>query len=207
MSMTRRVLAWLVSLAVTLGVVVLSRAPMAAERGDHALLRLTWSARPEQVEICQQVSEEELAELPAHMRRTQVCEGRSVRYRLIVAADEVTVLEDTLAGGGARGDRLIYLLREVAFPAGPHLIRVTQDALDAPSADSLDRAPAPADTTTGMRLDREARERQEAERRRQEAVPRSLVWEATVEFGSRQVVLVTYDAQQRRLVSISDSGN
>lgn len=204
MTRGRQAVAWLVSLALTVGVVILSRAPMAAEQGDHAVLRLTWSARPERIEICRTPSAEELAEIPAHMRQTRICEGRAARYLLVVTADGMPVLEDTLTGGGARADRLVYLLREIPFAPGAHRIRVSQEILDAPEIEAPGEG---SDTLPAMALDRETRERQEAVRRRREAVPRALAWEGMIEFGSRQVVLVTYDPLQRRLVSVTDPGS
>lgn len=202
MSSGRMVLAWLVSLAMTLGVVILSRAPMAVEQGDHALLRLTWSARPERIEVCRTPSPEELAEIPVHMRQSRVCEGHAARYRLVVTADGLPVLQDTLTGGGARADRLVYLLHEIPLTPGTHRIRVSQEVLD---ASGIGAAPGEApDSLPAMTLDRETRERQEAARRRREAVPRTLEWEAAIELRARQVVLVTYDPLQRRLVSVTD---
>ena len=53
-------------------------------REHSAQLRLSLSARPERVERCRELSDEELARLPAHMRLRTQCEGYSARYRLAI---------------------------------------------------------------------------------------------------------------------------
>jgi hypothetical protein len=73
----RLALGLLVALAVTGATVALSRAPYPTGQGSDALLRLSWSGRPERIERCRELTDAELAERPAHMRRRLECEGRS----------------------------------------------------------------------------------------------------------------------------------
>lgn len=162
---------------VVLGMVALSRAPWRAHPDETALLRLSLTARPERIESCRRLSAEELAALPAHMRQEVVCEGRTARYRLEVDVAGARVADDLLAGGGARSDRPIHLLREHDVGPGEHRLVVR-----------LTRAEDP-DVTT-----------EEVEgRRRVETVPPELVLDTVVRFGPRAVVLVGYDPRERRL--------
>src|SRR5690606_24552456 len=78
-TLTTIVAAW--ALASSAGVSVPWRPAGAAE------LRLSWSARPERIEVCRTLSAEELAARPVHMRREVECEGRSATYALQVAVD------------------------------------------------------------------------------------------------------------------------
>lgn len=120
----RHLLGALLAVAVTAGIAALSRVPFEAE-DDGAVLRLSWRTRSERVQSCRRLSPEELAELPEHMRRTEVCEGRVLPYTLTVAVDGRTLVDDTVRGGGARGDRPIFVLRELPLAPGEHDVRVS----------------------------------------------------------------------------------
>lgn len=177
--MIRRVLAILFALAVTAGVVALSGVPRGASR-DEAVLRLSWRARSERVQRCRQLSAEEQAGLPAHMRRTEECEGRVLPYRLDVALDGRPLIHETVHGGGARQDRPVYVFHEVRVPA--HRARlsvrfVREDlAAGVHPVSKDDDTPKPG--TTPPRLE--------------------LVREVVLRPG--EVALVTYDADRGELV-------
>ncbi|NIR39672.1 MAG: hypothetical protein GWO22_28105, partial [Actinobacteria bacterium] len=66
------------------GIVGLSRMPTPVAGVDGALLRLSWRLRGVSIEECRTLSREELEALPAHMRRTEECTGRTVGYLLRV---------------------------------------------------------------------------------------------------------------------------
>lgn len=202
----RRGLGLAMALAVTATMVGLSRAPYAGARGDDALLRLSWSGRPQRIERCRELSDAELAERPAHMRRRLECEGRPARYVVRVAVDGRTASLDTVTGGGLRGDRAIHMLREIAVAPGTRAIavelrRVEQvaDLDDDAGEEEAAEGEAPA---SGPR-DRAAREREERRRERQEALPARLDLARSVTLRPGEVVLITYDASRRRLVVIA----
>lgn len=75
-------------------------------------------------EQCRRVPDEELARLPAHMRREMVCErGRSpVRMRLKV--DGEVRLEKAYPAGGLFGDRTSLAIERLAIAPGRHLVKV-----------------------------------------------------------------------------------
>ena len=111
---------------------------------DAAELRLSWSARPERIEVCRTLSDEELAALPAHMRRKVECEGRSATYDLQVTVDG-TVLDRTLIhGSGLRSDRPIFLLRSYPLDPGPRRLQVSLARREPPDpvADTIPLRPS-----------------------------------------------------------------
>ena len=151
MSMTRHALALALSLWIALALAALSRLPYDATTravgvfgvaGDTdspamasgseatapvaddvgALIRLSWRTTSERVEECRRLSEEELAALPVHMRREEVCEGRMLPYRLRVTLDDRTIIDEIVQPAGARGDRPLYVFRELAIPSGERVL-------------------------------------------------------------------------------------
>lgn len=211
----RRGLAALLALVVTGSIVALSRAPYPTGEGRGAMLRLSWSGRPERIERCRELTEAELAGRPVHMRQRLECEGRPARYLVRVSADGEMRSLDTATGGGLRGDRAIHMLREYRLDAGPRAIEVEVSRLDtveapADEADAEEEnggEAAPPETTTpgAIPLDRGAREREERRRQRQEALPAALSLDTSVTLAPGAVLLVTYDPSLRRLVARSGS--
>lgn len=179
----RRALAWLLGVGVMVGLAAASQAPWRAHPALDGVLRLNLSARPERVERCRTLSEEELAGRPAHMRQPVLCDGEAASYRLVVTRDGAPVLSEELTGGGARRDRPIHLLREFPIQAGTAHLSITLNRIDA-----ADEGVAP-DTAAAGRI--------------AEALPRALRLDTTVTVASRRVVMVTYDPRQRRLVALT----
>ncbi len=202
----RRVAGGALALAVTAGIVALSRAPYATATGEEALLRLSWSGRPQRIEECRRVSAEELASRPAHMRREIECEGRPARYIVRVRDDEVTLAVDTVTGGGLRGDRAIHMLRAFPLVPGEHRLRVEVTLADSVGTGSEEGAEPPDDGVWRPGpADRERRELEELRRQRQDRLPPELRFDAEVTFVAGMVLLVRYDPIARRLVGITGS--
>ena len=169
-------------------------------RDQTAQLRLSLSARPERVERCRELSDDELAKLPAHMRLRTKCEGYSARYLLTIVVDERSLTSDTLRGGGLRHDRPLHVFREYDVTPGPQRVRVEVTRVDdgTPSTEEehdRDRGTS-SDTLLGGR---EEREREERTRRVAEAMPSRLVIDTTMTLVPGGVVLVTFDQNTRRL--------
>lgn len=129
MSVIRRIPALLLgALAVGL-IAVASRVPVAFG-GDHeALLRLSWRVDGVSMEECRTLSEEELANLPPHMRNPRACIGRIAPYRLQVGLDGRQVVSDTVRPAGARGDRPIFVLRDLPVAPGPMRLQLRFEPL------------------------------------------------------------------------------
>lgn len=202
----RRAAAALLALALTAAIVALSRAPFKATRDDLALLRVSWSGRPERIERCRELSDEELEKVPTHMRQRLECEGRSARYGVRVLSDRAVLSTDTVSGGGLRGDRSIHMLREYPVTPGPHTFAVevvrTDSAVSEKAEEDAGDARA-AETPSEDQLDRGARERQERRRQRQERLPPRLRLDTTVSLPPGAVLLISYDPIERRLVALT----
>lgn len=176
--MSRSVGRWagvLLGLCAALGVAALSRVPYPAADPEQAVLRLSWRTLGERVEECRKLSQEELAELPVHMRRPEVCEGRLVPYELVVELDGEPVIREVVTPAGARGDRPLYVHRELGLAPGSRRlsVRFLRESTANPAAPGEDGAPTPA----RLELDR------------------------AVELRAGEVLLVTYDPDQRSLVA------
>ncbi|MBI2795816.1 MAG: hypothetical protein HYX65_03820 [Gemmatimonadetes bacterium] len=177
-----------------------SAAPVPWHAGDVARLRLSWSARPERIEVCRTRSAEEIAKMPEHMRQRTECEGRFASYALRVTVDGQVAGEAEVRGAGLRHDRPIYLLREFPMPAGAHRVRVSFTRRETTDDDAAAFAPvAAAEADTGLYAGRADREAAEHARRARAAVPPRLGLDTTLTFAPRGVALVTFDAVARRL--------
>lgn len=192
------------TVAVIAGVLLreLSIAPLAGAPADQAVLRLSWSARPERVEQCRRLDDEELAQRPAHMQLRFECEGHFARYSLSVRVGDRVVADDTLRGGGFRNDRPIHVFEEYAVAPGTHRIRVEMARVDTvaprPRDEEEDSARAPGSTV--RTAERDAREAAERARRAEEALPPHVILDSTVTIPSRRVLLVTYEPEEHRFV-------
>lgn len=169
--------------------------------GGDALVRLSWSARPEFIETCRRLTDAELAARPAHMRMRFDCEGEFARYRLRVSINDIPAANDTVRGGGLRHDRPLQVLREFAASPGPLRLRVELTRLDSARtglAEVEAQGAAGGDTLLAARAGRELDERR---RRTAEAIPPFLGLDTLLPLAPRRVVLVTYDGANRRLVA------
>jgi hypothetical protein len=202
-----------IALAAAAGVAWASSFPMTPHRAPDAVLRLAWTARPERIEDCRPQTEEALAKLPAHMRQALICEGTTASYRLEVRRGGVLIAEQTVRGGGLHHDRALYVFRDIPMPAGETAISVRFRRLGDQSPTPGERTSVEASAGKPPHLDEQletrsmdpARRQREAEERilqRGEAVPASLSMEKTFHFVPRQVILVTYDAEQRALRAV-----
>ena len=188
-----------------------SHGTLGAFAAPDAMVRVAWSARPERVETCRRVSDEELAKLPVHMRRRLVCEGTTARYALEVTRDGARILADTVRGGGMRHDREVYVSRELRLAPGPSRLVVRFVRLDSSATGDEDESAERAVRDHAERreeaerqpalADRGQRETDERRRRRAEAIPPELTLDTLVTLAPRAVLLVTYDEIRRQLVA------
>lgn len=207
LSLRARIAGAAVAMAGAVGVVHGSHVPVSLDTGPDAVLRVAWSARPERVETCRTLSDSALDALPEHMRQRTVCEGASARYHLEVRRDERVIATAELRGGGLRGDRQLYVFRELAIPSGTSDIAVRLVRLD--STVSPDSSDADAEHRPDDAGRRTIRGRPEADgsrsRRLADMVPARLELRERVTLAPREVLLVTYDSESRRLRSVRSS--
>lgn len=136
----RRAAAVFVAVAATAGVAWLSRLPSDFGGGADATIRLSWRAAGVPVENCRTRTEEELAALPAHMRSPRECTRALAPFELAVALDGSPVVHDTVFPKGARGDRPVYVFRDLPTKAGRAPLSIRFEALAGEEAQA-DEAP------------------------------------------------------------------
>ena len=199
-SLLRRGVAAAVTLAAVLGVAALSNLPLGVHESPDARLRVAFSARPERIETCRRPSAEEEADVPAHMRQTEICEGTTARYRLEVRRDDSLLVTALVRGGGLRHDRQLYVLRDVEIPSGRSTVDVRLTRLDSSAVSSLrEERSDDAGEQHGRRDDDDDRGDDARRRRMADEVPSEMRYRETVELRPREVLLVTYDQSRRRL--------
>jgi hypothetical protein len=186
-----------VAACATLAVGAGSRVPWTASPADRALLRLSWRAQSETTEECRPLTEEEMAELPVHMRAPQVCESRPVPYFLRVSIDGRPALDDTLHGAGAREDRPVYVYREIALRPGRHALHVEFTPL---AGDERARDQAEARERDEEEVEEEDEDDEDDERGSRSV---RLIYSTTLLLGERDVVLIAYDPDRHALVRLT----
>lgn len=184
----------LVALACAAAVAGLSRFTWEAAADDRARLRLSWQSTSPRVEACRTPTEEELAELPPHMRMREICEGRLLPFRLRLWIDGELRIDERIRPQGARGDRPLSILHEIAVRPGVHELRVafepedgdrSSEAVEGRGAEGVSEAPEGEAPAPGLR---------------RAAVSEPLALAATVELAPREVALVTREADAGGLV-------
>jgi len=133
----RLLLAALVAAAAAVSLGYLTRVPVGSAP-THAVLRLAWRLPGIRLETCRPLTEEERERIPPHMRREEVCEGRSVPYRLRVDIGDQTRRDLLLEHAGARSDRPIYVLESLELEPGPHRVAVSFAPTEVPDTVALD---------------------------------------------------------------------
>lgn len=164
-----RVLAAFVAIAMTGGVAWLSQAPTDLG-GNDAVIRLSWRIAGVHVEACRTRTEDELAALPVHMRNPRECTRALAPFALDVTVGGRAVVRDTVFPRGMRGDRPVYVLRDLPAEPGPVALSVRFEAVLAEGA-------APPD-----------------------GVPTRYAWNGEISLASGDVALLTLDGAGKNLV-------
>lgn len=182
-----------------------SAVPLPFHEGVAARLRLSWSARPERIEVCRTLSAEELAQRVEHMRQRVECVGRFATYALRVESDGLVIGETVVHGAGLRQDRPLYLLREYDVAPGVHRVRVSftrREKTDAAAAAAFAKTTS-TEADTGIFAGRAQREVVEHARRARAAIPAHLELDTTLVFAPRRVLIVTFAPERRALVLLA----
>ena len=207
---SRRIARWALATVVSAVALLLlaraSAAPVSVRRAEAARLRLSWSARPERIEVCRTLSEQELAQLEEHMRQRVQCDGRFATYALRVESDGRALLESVVRGAGLRHDRPLYLLREIDLPPGVHRVRVSftrREKTDTGTTGGTRISTTGVDT--GLFAGRAQREVVERARRAGAAIPPHVELDTTIIFLENRVVVVSLDPERRALRLLDDA--
>ena len=158
---------------------------------NAAQLRLSWSARPERIEICRRLTDAELESRPVHMRQRVECEGRAATYALEVSVDGIVLDRAVVSGAGLRHDRPVFLLREFTVPEGVRQVRVSFVRRE--SADSVSTSAEVTGALTASGGEREDREREQRRERALSTIPPHLEFEDRVLFRRGSAILIALD--------------
>lgn len=149
-----------------------SRVPVAFATMDSALVRLAWRTVGERVRSCRKLTLQELQKIPSHMRRTEECTSVTLPYRLTVEIGERQVGDLLVRAAGARQDRPMFVFQEYPVAPGDHRLTVKYQRAEDP--------PAGAEVVG--------------------ETPEELELDTTVRVAPREIVVVTYDPDQQRLI-------
>jgi hypothetical protein len=161
--------------AILSGVVVValtaaaSRVPWRVTDTETAMVRFSWRVPALVLRTCEALVPAEGAQVPEHLR-AQLCDGEGVPWALEVRIDGEAVIQDTVEAAGIRGDRPLYVLRNVAVEPGRHEVGVRFAPIlpEEEAADSL--------------------------------AQRALALDAPIQLEDREVLLVTFDPEPGELV-------
>ena len=102
-----------------------------------ALLGIAVRTMAGTVQDCRALSEAEMAALPQHMRRKEICETRAAPYRLEVSIDGETRLDRVYRPAGIHGDRPITVDERLGVTAGSHDVSIRFAPADPASSAQL----------------------------------------------------------------------
>jgi hypothetical protein len=102
----------------------LTRAPWTPPGSDAAVLRFSWRMNIQAREHCRARTAAELEALPVHMRTPEVCEADDAGYYLITRLDGAAPDTLVLARGGVRGDRPLFVMRDLRLEPGSYEVMV-----------------------------------------------------------------------------------
>jgi len=181
-----------------------SATPVALASGDAARLRVSWTARPERIETCRRLSDEELAQRSEHMRQRMECEGGFATYAIEVEVDGQRVEQSVVRGGGLRNDRPIHYLREFDVAPGEREVEVKLVRREADSArdNGEDEDDEDDDEDRGISAERAVREREERRRRERTALPARVELDTTLTIAGGQVAVITFDPARQEFVVV-----
>jgi hypothetical protein len=92
---------------------------------DHALLRLGWRLAGQVKEQCRDLTPEELARRPVHMRQPRECVSEVLSYDLRAVVDGRVVAEKLVRSPGLRADRPLSVEEDLSIAPGVHDVTVT----------------------------------------------------------------------------------
>jgi len=125
-------LAVALSIALLAVVAAASGWPQGAD-ADRAALRLGWRLAGQARERCRDLTPEELAARPVHMRRPRECVSEPLAYELTATVDGQLIARKRVRPAGLRGDRPLSVEEEFDVPPGVHAVTVTFTPDDGPA--------------------------------------------------------------------------
>jgi ferredoxin/coenzyme F420-reducing hydrogenase delta subunit len=119
---------WIVATALSVALLALvgagSRGPQGTD-SEHALLRLGWRLAGQVRERCRDLTAEEQAALPVHMRRARECVNEVLTYDLTATVDGRVLTSQRVKSPGLRADRPLTVEEELQITPGEHEVTIT----------------------------------------------------------------------------------
>ena len=120
----RWVLVVVLSVALLALVAMGSRSPQGTD-ADHSLLRLGWRLAGQVRERCRDLTAEELAARPIHMRRPRECVNEVLTYDLTAVVDGHMLTRQRVKSPGLRADRPLSVEEDLKITPGEHAVTIT----------------------------------------------------------------------------------
>jgi ferredoxin len=111
--------------AALLGLLALASGSPQGRDAEDAVLRLGWRLTGQVKETCRDLTAEELARRPVHMRTPRECDSRVLTYDLTASLDGRVVARKTVRSPGLRADRPLSVEEEIRVVPGEHLLSVS----------------------------------------------------------------------------------
>ncbi len=92
---------------------------------EHGVLRLGWQLVGQVRETCRDLTAEELAKRPVHMRQPRECVYQALTYDLRALVDGRVVAQKRMRPPGLRGDRPLSVEEDLRVVPGEHRVEVT----------------------------------------------------------------------------------
>jgi hypothetical protein len=143
--------------AMLLSLVALGHVPIGEPPRD-ATIRLAGRMVGEKVKVCRDLTPAELATIPKHMQAAgQRCDQSILPYRLQVWVDDAQRADLLVQPAGVRGDRPVYVHKELVLPPGAHRLRVQFDPEEAAPATAAGGNPSAHDAALREAVQQAAR--------------------------------------------------
>jgi ferredoxin len=110
--------------ALVLGVTALLSGWPQGRDADHAVLRLGWRLAGQAAQSCRDLTPDEIARRPVHMRVARECTPVALAYDLTAAVDGTVLARKRVRPAGLRGDRPLTVEEDLRVAPGEHRIAV-----------------------------------------------------------------------------------
>lgn len=125
-----RTVATLAFSAALLGLLAAGSALPQGAEVDHALLRLGWRLAGQVNERCRDLTPDEIASRPVHMRTPRECTREVLAYELEAVVDGAVVAHKPVKSPGLRADRPLSVEEDLELAPGEHAVTVAFRPVD-----------------------------------------------------------------------------
>lgn len=91
---------------------------------EGSLLRVAFRMPAPVEEVCRERTQDELNQIPLHMRKKLDCSRKSIDFNLRVSIDEKIILQKKIESKGVQSDRPLIVDEDLKLGSGEHQVRV-----------------------------------------------------------------------------------